>query len=217
MTGVIGQPYHKIPGPFKRHTEGPLRNRIDSTRFSSAEIADLAGFQWMWTEKIDGTNIRVHWDGYNVTFAGRTDRAQIPAPLFEYLETTFAEELLEQTFGGTAATLYGEGVGPKINGGARYSPHDPALILFDIQIGGVWLRREGVENVAQQLLIPYAPYAWTGSLDEAIDLVARGHRSAWGGFAEGLVGVPELGLLDRRGDRIITKVKHVDFYQGDPQ
>ena len=57
---------------------------------------------WEFTEKVDGTNIRVHWDGHTVEFGGRTDKAQIPKPLLERLETLFGgyenEQIFEQKF-----------------------------------------------------------------------------------------------------------------------
>ena len=66
---------------------------------------------WFFTEKVDGTNIRVPWDGHCVSFAGRTDKAQIPAMLNEYLAATFhtneVEELFEQSFGRSRRTPNG--------------------------------------------------------------------------------------------------------------
>jgi len=34
---------------------------------------------WQFTEKIDGTNIRIIWNDGKLTFGGRSDNAQIPA------------------------------------------------------------------------------------------------------------------------------------------
>ena len=63
--------------------------------------------------KIDGTNIRILWDGHRVTFAGRTDNAQIPAELtnrlFELFGGEVNEELFEQKFGDMPVMLVGEG------------------------------------------------------------------------------------------------------------
>lgn len=53
-------------------------------------------------KKNDGTNVREMWDGHDISFGGRTDKAQIPNHLLKYLEEKFktneAEELFEQTF-----------------------------------------------------------------------------------------------------------------------
>ena len=50
---------------------------------------------WQFTEKVDGTNIQVYWDGHKVEFAGRTDKAQIPSHLMERLEELFDGEVGE--------------------------------------------------------------------------------------------------------------------------
>lgn len=47
--------------------------------------------RWLVTEKVDGTNIRVHLKGGSVTYGGRTEAAQLFAPLVT-LESTVARE-----------------------------------------------------------------------------------------------------------------------------
>lgn len=211
-------PYPKIPSPFKRFTEGSLRGRLDTSTWTSPElemISQEAG--WRFAEKIDGMNIRVHWDGYRVTFGGRTDNAQIPAPLFSALTEMFPEELLEQTFGKEPATLYGEGCGPKIQkGGERYSD-TPTFILFDVLIDKWWLLSKNVMDVACSLGVSSVPEVGPRWFDlfDMMDLVTEGLPSLYGGFAEGVVATAPLGLLDRNGNRIQCKIKHVDFYQGE--
>jgi len=127
--------YHKIYGPFTRETEGPNRNKVKIGFWSKPEFQYLQDNVWIFTEKIDGTNIRVHWDGHKVVFGGRTDNAAIPAKLFDHLRNTFLEELFEQAFGDTEVTLYGEGFGAGIQkGGGNYGPNQE-FILFDVRIG----------------------------------------------------------------------------------
>lgn len=204
--------YPKIYGPYNRHTEGPLRNKVIEGSWARSEIGYLAGFQWHFTEKVDGTNIRVHWDGHRVEFGGRTDNAQIPVKLLKALTGLFPEELFEQQFGSDVATLYGEGFGAGIQkGGGNYRP-DPSFVLFDVRIGEWWLLREAVEDVAAELGIAAVPVVLTGTVHEAIAAVRKGVRSAWGGFfVEGLVGTTTVGLLDRAGNRVMVKVKTADF------
>jgi len=72
--------YPKIYGPYLRHTEGPDRNKLIEGAWSRPEIGYLADFEWHFTEKVDGTNIRVHWDGHKVEFGGRTERAPTCTP-----------------------------------------------------------------------------------------------------------------------------------------
>ena len=70
------QTYNKIETVFNRDIEGTKRLILDSYRNETVEY--LKDNIWQFTEKIDGTNIRIHWDGHNVEFGGRTDKAHIP-------------------------------------------------------------------------------------------------------------------------------------------
>lgn len=205
--------YPKIYGPYARHVEGPLRNKLIEGSWSRPEIGYLADFQWHFTEKVDGTNIRVHWDGHRVEFGGRTDRAQIPAKLISVLQNMFLEELFEQQFGDTEVTVYGEGYGAGIQkGGGNYCSTGVDFVVFDVNIGGWWLLRDDVVDVAGKLGADVVPVVLTGTVRDAIAAVREGVTSAWGGFpAEGLVGVTTVGLLDRAGDRVMVKVKAADF------
>lgn len=205
--------YPKIYGPYKRFTEGPDKNKLIIGEWTRPDYGCLADTPWLWTEKVDGTNIRIHWDGHKVTFGGRTDNAQIPANLYEVLSTNFPEELFEQAFGDSVATLYGEGYGNRIQkAGANYNPSAVDFVLFDVQVGDWWLLRNSVEDIAQKMGAAVVPVVLTGTVQDAIDAVSKGVASAWGEFtAEGVVGVPEMGLLDRSGRRIQMKVKTADF------
>lgn len=205
------QTYPKIPGPYKRYTEGPDRNKLIQGLWTSDELATLADLQWSWTEKVDGTNIRVHWDGHKVTFGGRTDRAQIPAKLVEVLQRLFTEELFEQAFNDTEVTLYGEGFGAGIQSGGIYRP-DQGFALFDVRVGKFWLNREDVEDVASKMGLEIVSVVIWGSVHDAIEYVKNGVTSVWNNAeAEGLVGVAPEGLLNRAGDRIMVKIKRRDF------
>ena len=115
--------YEKIDTIYSRDTEGSKNLRPGVFRDSTVEY--LALNKWIWTEKIDGTNIRVHWDGHQITFGGRTDSAQIPSDLVTRLNEIFmneaAEELFEQTFGEKEVIIFGEGYGRKIQKvGSKY-------------------------------------------------------------------------------------------------
>lgn len=204
--------YPKIMSPYKRHTEGPLRNKPDPTQWARPEFDVLSGLDWVWTEKVDGTNVRILWDGYKVRFGGRTDDAQMPTSLLGVLTEMFPEELLEQQFGVTPAVLYGEGYGAKIQkGGGNYRP-DQSFVLFDVKVGDWWLLPASVEEVAQTMSLHVVPHVCTGSIPTAIEVVSAGLKSAWGFFeAEGLVGRPPMGIKARDGDRLLVKIKSVDF------
>lgn len=204
--------YPKISSPFKRFTEGPKRNRLDVGNWSKPEFEILADLDWTWTEKVDGTNVRVIWDGFKVSFGGRTDNAQMQTSLLAVLNNLFPEELLEQQFGQNAAVLYGEGYGAKIQKGGGNYRQDQGFALFDVKVGGWWLLPDGVADVAHGLKLDTAPLCLVGSVWNAIETVSADMPSNWGDFtAEGLVGRPPLGLVGRSGDRLLLKVKTVDF------
>ena len=93
--------YNKIDTVYERDINGT--KKLIEGKFRSKAVEFLADCKWIFTEKIDGTNIRVYWDGHKVEFGGRTDRANIPSHLLNKLIDTFCnnetEELFEQTFG----------------------------------------------------------------------------------------------------------------------
>ena len=204
--------YQKIPGPFKRATEGPNRNKVIVGDFTSEELEYLAELNWIWTEKVDGTNVRIFWDGHKVSYGGRTDNAQLSVRLITALDALFTEELFEQTFGETEVTLYGEGYGAGIQKGGNYRS-DVSFVLFDINIGQYYLLRSDVEEIAGAMGLEVVPVVLRGSLRDAIETVQKGLWSAWSleHPAEGLVGTTPMNLGDRHGRRLIVKVKAADY------
>lgn len=207
--------YPKIMSPFVRHTEGLLRNRLDIGNWAREEFRVLKDLSWEWTEKVDGVNARVLWDGYKVRFGGRTDNAQMSTALLSVLTDMFPEELLEQQFGKSPAVLYGEGYGPRLNKGGGSYRSSPGFVLFDVNVDNYWLLRPNLFDIAHGLGIEHVPAVGLITIAQAIDLVAGGLKSNWGNFlAEGLVGTPPMGLLDRAGEPIKIKVKTKDFQNG---
>ena len=205
--------YPKIETIFNRDTEGTKKLILGTYRDETVKY--LRFNDWQFTEKIDGTNISVEWDGHAVSFHGRTERAQIPKHLLEYLEKTFltteAEELFEQTYGDKNVILYGEGYGAKIQNGGNYRS-DVSFILFDVLIGDNWQEREWVEKTAKMFGIDVVPVVFVGSLEEGVDYVMEHHPSTIGtAMMEGIVGRPMVEMRDRLGKRIIVKIKWEDF------
>ena len=205
--------YHKIETVFNRSTDGDKRLIWGDYRNETVEY--LADNIWQFTEKIDGTNIRIHWDGHNVEVGGRTDRAQIPKHLMDYLSATFltpeVEELFEQTYGEKDVMLFGEGYGAKIQNGGDYSC-DVSFILFDVLIGDNWQSREWVETTAKMFGIDVVPIVLEGTIGDGIDYVMQHNHSTIGSAVmEGVVGRPKVEMKDRLGNRIIVKIKWKDF------
>ena len=209
--------YTKIPAVFKRDIEG-TKKLIDG-EYISKEVAFLADTEWICTEKIDGTNIGVVWDGHRVSYQGRTEKAQRPKHLLQKLDSIFgtpeAEEMFEQLFGDKEFILFGEGYGAKIQKGECYIPDDCSFIMFDIFSidSNLWLERESVEQIAAAFGVDVVPVVFRrGTLKKAVDYVKSKPDSLVGNCKmEGLVCHPRVDLLDRQGHRIIVKIKAVDF------
>lgn len=207
--------YIKITTLWGREDKRPHNMIIG--QYAKPEFELLKDVEWTFTEKIDGTNVRVMWDGNRVMFNGKTDNAQLPTPLFYALEKLFMgqanEQKFEEMFGKDPVCLYGEGFGNKIQAvGKEYNPDGVDFILFDVKIGDWWLERHNVEDIATKLDIKIVPVVYTGTLQGASDFVAGGFKSTIADVkAEGLVGTPSTPLLNRKGERIITKIKHRDY------
>ncbi len=206
--------YLKIQTMFKRDL-GSKHKTIVEGDWSIPEFEFLAGNTWVFTEKVDGTNIRVNIapDGA-VTFGGRTDAAQIPAHLIARLNERFVvapQTALAGAFE-SGAILYGEGYGAKIQkGGGNYRP-DADFVLFDVRVGEWWLNREDIEDIARKLGLDVVPIIGEGTLLDAARRAKDGIVSHWGAFtAEGIVARPKVELRTRAGHRLITKIKCRDF------
>lgn len=205
--------YVKIETVFNRDVNGTKKMIEGSFRNETVEY--LKDSKWDFTEKIDGTNIRVFWDGHKVSFGGRTEKSEIPVELLEYLYNTFAtnevEELFEQKFGDKEVILFGEGYGGKIQGNKGYRP-DCSFILFDVLIGNVWLKRNDVADIARCFGISIVPILFSGTIDEGVRFVKSKPKSTIGNAdMEGVVARPSVEIRDRLGNRVITKIKVCDF------
>lgn len=211
--------YPKIQTLYKRDSS-TKRNVIIPGDFSRLEFDNIK--RWLVLEKIDGTNIRIglNEDGTR-SIGGRTDNAQIPAHLFEHLDKTFPVELLHETFNpkgdGTwpEVTIFGEGFGPKIQKGGGDYADSPSFRIFDIVIGNWWMNWEQVEEIAFALGVPTTPIIradWDLSAIEPY--VMGGFVSLVPGskkIAEGVICRTDPYLFNRRGERVMFKLKVKDY------
>lgn len=211
--------YHKIENIFQRETTGS--KKLMDGCYNDLTVEYLAYCQWVLTEKVDGTNIRVYWNGYGITFGGRTEKSDIPSHLLEKLNEMFlnpeTEQLFEQMFGEKEVILFGEGYGNKIQKVGSLYREDVGFILFDIWVGseenGHYLARENVYHIAESLNLDVVPIVDICTLPEAVKLVKSKPQSRLNANApmEGVVARPMLELLDRCGKRLIVKIKACDF------
>lgn len=244
--------YPKIQGVYKRDEKG----QFIIADWSTEELSYLKDNLFHWTEKIDGTNIRIGIDPCleevatgvpepyeepHIRIGGRTERAQLPTPLIAELQRLFSPDLydaIQHTLTGPVV-LYGEGYGAGIQKGGELYGDSQRFILFDVWVprnsftdSGTWLSREDVRGIAAGLNLDVVPDARlsdpafyrehrsdyeggpVATLQSAIAEVRYRHvRSSYSDTIppEGLVGRPIVPLFDRRGRRIIAKVKDCDF------
>ncbi len=227
---VFGPEYPKIQTIFKRDMENG--GVIMPGHYSTPEFEYLSDKRWRWTEKVDGTNVRLHFNGESITAGGRTDDAQMPGHLMYALAAyndpvlwrkVFNEkEDLQRAATGLSplgesvdVTIFGEGYGPKIQKGGGLYSDDVKFIVFDIKVGRWWLKDRDVEDIASKLGMVTVPIVGDDSLNNAVKLIQNNElRSSWqmrGVKIEGIVGKPVVPLFDRTGHRIIAKIKTKDF------
>lgn len=208
--------YHKIPGVFYRSLD---THKLLSHTYRTPELMMLKDIRWRCTEKIDGTNIRVHWDGNEFAFAGRKEKSIIPEPLKNKLQELFCnntmEQLFEQMFGNKEVIIFGEGFGKNIQKvGSLYNPDGVDFIVFDIMIEGNYQEDSNARCIATDLGLEFVPIVFTGTLEECVEFVKNSPTSKvakQGCYMEGVVARPIIELQDRIGNRIITKIKYDDI------
>ena len=223
--------YPKIQTVYKRVLEpGPDKGKLIEGAWTFPEFEALQDMEWEATEKIDGTNIRISWDAkaQQVGFKGHRENPIDYASLVTYLASTFTPSLFNDAEL-TSMTLYGEGYGKGIQKpGKLYNPNGVSFILFDILVvseeGPLWLSSSNIDNIAKTLKIDVVPYWGTMTLYAAVQYVKGGFKSAVPvkghealaalPQAEGLVLRAPCGMRNRRGGRIITKIKTKDFIRG---
>lgn len=209
--------YQKIETLFEREE---TTKKLIIGKFRDETVEFLKDNIWTFTEKVDGTNIRIYWDGHKVQFAGRTDKAQIPNHLLERLNVLFGgetnEEMFEQKFSDKEVILFGEGYGEKIQTNGYIDNVD--FILFDVMINGNYQSREIVEEIANYFGIEVVPIILEGTLLQGVDYVLNNRQSKVskkGGELEGLIGKTKIETQNRVGKRNIVKIKYRDFQEID--
>lgn len=209
--------YHKIETVFERDMDGT--QKLIEGKFRNPAVELLKDTTWIAKEKIDGTNIRIYWDGHKVSYAGRTDKAEIHKDLAKYIEEKFctpeAEQMFEQLFPDKEVYLFAEGYGAGIQGaGVDYRP-DKALILFDVCVNGYYLDIYAIDEIATAFGIERVKVLCEGTIQELIDFVKSKPKSLSAEnkdfVIEGVVAVPRVELRNQLNERIIVKIKVKDF------
>ena len=242
--------YQKINTIFMRDAKNVI---MPFEPFTEPEFEYLRGLKWRGEEKVDGTNVRIEVTkcsifspgnesmtgvGFEVTFKGKTDNAQIPPKLLKHMEEKYPKEKVLASLGlkefiptsewetehnwleydqiPNIYTIYGEGYGEGIQSGGWYIKGGNEFIVFDVKVNDIYLKTNARDEIATKLGAPIVPLMGYFTLDEAIDFVRKGFRSQVAQnpdakMAEGLVLRTDLGLRNRMGKRLIVKVKYEDF------
>jgi len=210
--------YHKINTVYKRDPDTHYKTLMEGY-YSRPEFELLRNVDWLFTEKVDGTNIRVEYHGSAsaLTIRGRTSKSTIPVPLETAIWHVFDDQcgsVLSRLFEDKSVVFYGEGYGAGIQRNGHYYRATPSFVLFDVLVDGVFLNRSMVEDVAEKLHLSIVPIIGQGTLIEMVALAQNGIWSSWGDFeAEGIVARPKIELRTRDNKRIICKIKTKDFSQ----
>lgn len=178
---------------------------------------------------------------YNVRIAGKTDNAQIPKQLLEHMQKKFTNNKIYESLGlkeyisvdefaehgwltdghpdatlPPMYTIYGEGYGEGIQSGGWYISGGVDFIVFDVKVNNIYLKTDSRDEIARKLGADVVPFIGDFTIYEAINYVMKGFRSRVAQhpevkMAEGLVLRTKLGLCNRRGERLIVKIKYEDF------
>lgn len=225
--------YTKIDTVLQRDLDGT--KRLIPWSFRDPAVRYLRSLPWEVTEKVDGTNVSIYFDGYRVEIHGRTKAAELPKELMEVLEAKFlndeTEELFEQLFpvkhfhddAGeqvasdvvTEVSIFGEGIGPKIQKVGKLYGDEYRFLVFDIKVGGVFLEHssEFYGKIVQAFGLETVPDLPDMTIEEAEEYVKMKPQSLVNPKApmEGLVLRPKVRLYNAKGERIIVKVKCRDY------
>lgn len=214
--------YTKINTLYKRNEKG----NIVIGEFSRPEFDYLYDKLWLAFDKVDGTNMSFYWDGHEMQIHGKSEKANIPTKLKTAMENLLTSEKLKEVFpvkydeNGNEVSfmvrIYGEGYGVGIQKcGGSYSRTENKFIVFDIMIDGFWLEWENVCDICSKLNLETVHCFGEMTLKEAEEMVVRGFKSPISDDkelnAEGLVLRPIVQLFNKKGERIMVKIKTNDY------
>lgn len=208
--------YPKIETLFNRDKKSFI---VDENQIRLPEFENV--INWRISEKIDGTNIRIGWNGKEIKIGGRTSKAQIPTFLYDYLMKTFTKEKMSKIFDVEKGEviLFGEGYGGRIQKGGNYRK-DVSFRLFDVKIGIWWLEFLRMQEIAKMLGVKLVPNLGVMTKEEAIKLlksrpksiVSNEDRGNKNYEMEGIVARSEPLMLRRNGrQRVMWKLKIKDY------
>jgi hypothetical protein len=166
-------------------------------------------------EKIHGTFCKIDWDGKNISFFSGGEEHNRFVGLFdvENLKT-----VLSNNFPDIVVKICGEGYGGRQQSMSATYGKELRFVVFDVQVGDVWLAVPQAEDVATKLGLEFVYYTKVStdleSLDkerdaDSVQAVRNGMGS--GKMREGVVLRPIVEMTKNNGQRIIAKHKRSKF------
>lgn len=226
-------PYDRLTDPafeYLRSLSWRCEEKIDGTNIRLEVTSEV-----VWDDPMEPSYVK--GAEFHVYYKGKTDNANIHPNLMKHLTDNYPAEKVLASLGLKAFipkeefadhkwqsyqdipktyTIYGEGYGAKIQkAGGNYLSHGNGFAVFDVKVDDLYLLTKDRDEIAEKLGAPVVPYIGNMTLDAAIAYVREGFKSRIAEnkdfMAEGLVIRTDIGLCNRRGERIITKLKTCDF------
>ena len=203
--------YPKIETLFDRDENFKVTTKLRNSSYGLIKT-------WQFTEKIDGTNIRMIWEDNKLKFGGRTGNALLPADLIQHLYEIIDINKLKEIFPDTSAIIYGEGYGcfsyctpitladeSKLAIGTIVNSKEPVEVLsYNFETGGIEPKKAiGIRNSSSENWL-YITYK----------------RRFRGGRSTGMLVTPTHQIYTKRDGRIIEatasnlKVGDILFLRG---
>lgn len=232
--------YSKILAPFKRLDNNSKFVTEGAWSKSEFELLKDIYWSWTFKVDGTNISLQWRGDKMTLdTIKGHTDKSQFNQRTKDYLEKTFctpeAETIFEDMFGENNVNVICEFVSKDTN--QNYGHEDGYCYVIDVQNADsekFWTR-DIVEEFAKRFNIDYVREMCRGTIEDAINWVKLAKASwndnkyfistlttkngenykvenPYGKYPiEGLVGRPNIELLDANKERIICKVKCKDF------
>lgn len=161
-------------------------------------------------EKVHGTSASIEWKSGAIELSSGVVKASRFASLFDAAKLT--EVFL--AMGHEAVIVYGEAYGGSVLKQTwRYGP-ELRFVVFDVQIGELWLAVPQAHDVCEKLGLEFVHYAKVSTDLEVLNAErdAPSEQARRNGVEgdkprEGIVARPLIELTDNRGYRIIVKHK----------
>lgn len=174
---------------------------------------------WLWMEKIDGSNISIVDNVYGTFWRGRTDNANFTKEVVAALNSEVTRlsdglDTIRREHGLDSIEVFGEIYGPKIQSGGIYSD-SIRTTYYDIRIEeNLWLGHEDFIKNAEFLNLK-VPAHGVESLDRLVSLASSGfdtlESGGTGGRSEGIIAKTLRPLYMNDGNRLMFKLKTKDF------